>query len=322
MSYASGGEPEDSTAVVSKRPLWTMLAALILGACGIGLFFLPVDGVKFWTFDYLLFLATLAIVPMALFAKKGRLLRAVLLVESLAYFGFLQAACPRPTGALELAALHVFDDTPIVMHLLKVGILVLGGIMFSRYFCGWICPKGIIQEYIYRPSVGVKVPEKLDRVLKYGKYLSLVVLVAAPLIWHFRFFREWGGPFKVIFNLDGSTFLIIYLSVVLVSSVFISRAFCRYLCPIGGLLGLLALVSHVRMRIKQDSCHACGKCEVACQVDAIVFEKGKGVTIDRAECIMCRECETACKWDCLEYSSSKKSRVNKSHEHIISTSEH
>ena len=295
--------PNDNSIKLSSRlPTWSVVLAFVFGACGLALFFLPVKGVRFWTFDYLLFLATMALVPSVIFAKRGRIIRAVLLVASLAYFGFLQAACPRPAGALELAALHLFDDTPIIMHLLKLGVLVFGGIMFGRYFCGWICPKGIIQEYVYRPSLGVKVPEKLDRVLKFGKYLSLLALVAAPLIWHFRLFREWAGPFKVIFNLDGSTFLIAYLAVVLVASVFIGRAFCRYLCPIGGLLGLLALLSPVRMRINPSACHACGKCEAVCQVDAISFHKGQPSSIDKAECILCRECETACKWDCLTYS--------------------
>ncbi|MBW2699660.1 MAG: 4Fe-4S binding protein [Deltaproteobacteria bacterium] len=300
-------EAKDLVAQHGTRPLWVIILAVCFGLAGLVLFFLPIGGVKFWTLDYLFFLASLTMIPAFLFVKKGRYLRGLFLLASLAYFGFLQTACPRPTGAIELMALHLFDDASITMHLIKVAVLILGGVLFSRYFCGWICPKGIIQEYVYMPALGFRVPPKLDRILKFGKYLSLVALVAAPMIWHFRFFREWGGPFKVIFNLDGSVFLISYLAVVLVASVFIGRAFCRYLCPIGGLLALLALISPVRMRV--DGCRGCGLCEKVCSVDAITTRKGEGISIDRSECIMCRECESACKWDCLSVSGPKKSEL-------------
>ena len=49
-----------------------------------------------------------------------------------------------------------------------------------------------------------------------------------------------------------------------VASVFVKNAWCRYLCPYGALLGLVALVSPTRIRRDADACIDCAKCAKAC----------------------------------------------------------
>lgn len=276
-----------------RQPAWVFLLGLGGLAAAGALFLLPVKGLKFWTFDYLLFLAAMLALPALLLHRRGRLLRGLVLVAALALWGFLQKACPREVGAIELVILNALGGKPLLAHALKVGVLLGVTLLFSRHFCGWICPKGIVQEFVYRPSLGVTVPGRLDRALKLGKYLMLAVLVLAPLVFGYRFFRELE-PFKVIFNLDGTKTTVIILAVVLGASVFVERAFCRYLCPIGGLLGLLARLSPLKMRIREDQCTGCGACARVCPTAAIDAVPKQGAKINAAECIACLECQDAC----------------------------
>jgi polyferredoxin len=286
---------------INERPAWRSWLLPLFCVIGAGtLFLLPFDELNFWTFDYLLFLSFLLAVPTLLLPGRSRRYRAVIIIFCLAYFGFLQAACPRLPGAIELIALHLFDDHPIVMHLIKVGVVVGLALLFGRYYCGWICPKGVIQEYVFRPGAKVKVPPRLDRALKYVKYAMLVLLIALPLLWEYRLFQK-IGPFRVIFNLDGSTAVVAFLAVVLFVSLFVERAYCRYFCPEGALLALAQLVSPYKMRLSNDHCRDCRRCLKVCPVDALVTSRRGPDRISTTECIACKECQAACPRGGLHY---------------------
>lgn len=296
---AAKSEDKKNQAVI-QRPPWVWLLAFVPAILAIAVFFVPVEGQRYWTFDYLLFLAAMLLIPSLLLFKKTIYFRSIFIVFALGYFGFLQTACPRPVGAIELIFLHLFDDKPILSHLIKVGVLLVTALLFARYYCGWICPKGVIQEFVYRPRLKIKVPEKLDRILKWGKYIVLIGLIAAPLIWQYRLLRK-IGPFKVLFNLDGAIALIIFFAFVLLVSVFIERAFCRYFCPVGGLLGLVSLISPLGMTVQKTSCNGCGLCEKVCQTGAITVEKRVAMKINAAECVLCKDCEKSCPKSSIYY---------------------
>ncbi len=292
-------------------PRWHQVLAAALLVLALALPFLPSPGWKFWKPEYISYIMALVGVPVLLLrreTKGSRWIRRIVLLAALALFGFLQWACPRPTGAVELFIVRFLEDKPVLNFGLKLGVLLGIGWLFGRYFCGWICPKGAIQEFLYRPGLAWKIPPKADRILKYGKYVSLAALIVAPLVWRHRLFRE-IGPFKVIFNLDGGTFLVILLVVVLVASVFIERPWCRYACPIGGLLGLIAALSPTRIRVLDEACTGCTQCAKACPVDAITAPPGKVPVIDHKECLACMECEAACPRTCITLSAAAPTKV-------------
>jgi len=69
------------------------------------------------------------------------------------------------------------------------------------------------------------------------------------------------------------------------------RFWCRYLCPLGGLLGLLSKVGVVRREVN-DRCIQCDACAQVCPTGTIQSDKGYGS--DPSECTMCLECVDAC----------------------------
>lgn len=75
-------------------------------------------------------------------------------------------------------------------------------------------------------------------------------------------------------------------------------AFCRYLCPIGALLGIFSLKPVFKLKLNKDKCVNCKLCEKKCPVQIELTEK-----IEQHECIRCFECKSACRKDAVKFGS-------------------
>jgi polyferredoxin len=86
--------------------------------------------------------------------------------------------------------------------------------------------------------------------------------------------------------------LVAFLFVALVAlNWWAERFWCRYLCPLGGLLGLLSKLSIVRREVS-DECAQCARCIHQCPTDTI--DPRDNYRSDPAECIVCFDCLTDC----------------------------
>jgi polyferredoxin len=76
------------------------------------------------------------------------------------------------------------------------------------------------------------------------------------------------------------------------------RFWCRYLCPLGGLLGLLGRVPLFRRKVDETACIGCQKCAKVCSMDAVT---GKGIATDPANCTLCLECRDECSENAISW---------------------
>ncbi len=72
---------------------------------------------------------------------------------------------------------------------------------------------------------------------------------------------------------------------------FAPRFWCRYLCPLGGLLGLFSKIALVRRSVALE-CKGCGYCEPRCPTGTI--DELNGYQSDPSECTLCLDCLDAC----------------------------
>jgi polyferredoxin len=181
--------------------------------------------------------------------------------------------------------------------------LIAGVILAGGAFCGWICPFGAFQDLLawirkvlHLPEV--RVPARLDRILTYGRYVSLVVIIGATIASVKLWFAGWD-PYRTIFGLGWifefnlAEHWLAYLVALVVTAVvlFIPRAWCRYACPLGGAISLLGNLSLLRIRRVESECSGCAVCNRACPVKIDVAHADGAVS---ADCIGCLECVEIC----------------------------
>ena len=88
--------------------------------------------------------------------------------------------------------------------------------------------------------------------------------------------------------------------VVLVLNAIRSRFWCRYLCPLGGLLALVSRLARVRHKVDEAKCVSCKCCAVFCHTGAIDPEKKFAASA--AECTTCMECVGICPTKAISFS--------------------
>ena len=97
-------------------------------------------------------------------------------------------------------------------------------------------------------------------------------------------------PIDPVFYRYTPLYAAIFLGVVGLNLV-APRFWCRYLCPLGALLGLISKIGLVRREVN-DGCIECDACARACPTGTI--QSGKEYASDPSECTMCLECLDAC----------------------------
>lgn len=180
-------------------------------------------------------------------------------------------------------------------------------LVFRKAFCGWLCPVGTVSEYLWRLGARIfgrnhRLPRKIDLSLRGLKYLLLgffvYVIATMPVDALLGFLQSPYGLLADVKMLNFFRFMsataALMILVLVLGSVVIQNFWCRYLCPYGALMGLVSLMSPVRIRRTESTCIDCGKCAKACPAALPV---DKLVTIRSAECMACLECVAACPAD-------------------------
>ena len=122
-------------------------------------------------------------------------------------------------------------------------------------YCGWLCPFGALQELTNRLARRLKVPQlKISfgvhqrlTALKYIIFLVLFGISLSDLGLAERMSEV--EPFKtaIILRFAREWPFVLYAGAMVAASIFVERAFCRYLCPLGAALAIPVSPAHVRL---------------------------------------------------------------------------
>lgn len=188
-------------------------------------------------------------------------------------------------------------------NIVLLGAIAVLGVVLSRFYCGWICAFGALQgvfgwlgKKIFKRRF--KVPQKLDRVLRYAKYVILVGIIYFTWKTGELIIRPYD-PLAAYAHLPSGLSAVwaefsigfILLILFMVLSMLYERAFCKYACPLGAINAILSRVPLFRIRRDAPTCISCLKCDRVCPMNINVSKADK---IDSSECISCFECVTSC----------------------------
>ncbi len=230
----------------------------------------------------------------------------------------IHALCPY--GGIE--SLYTFFQSGTFISKIFSGTLILFAITlvlaiaFRRSFCGILCPFGALQEFFAK--IGQKIfgkslvmPSIIDKPLRYLKYIVLLITVIYAWItaglWMSPY-DPWAAYAHLPEGLksvwESSAVGLIILSISVVGSLMYDRFFCKYLCPMGALYGIIGKISPYRVVRNEEKCIDCGLCTQNCPTNIDVQHS---VEVKTAECINCQTCVLNCpKSGALELKQGKR----------------
>lgn len=242
--------------------------------------------------------------------RATRKLRAIFLIASVVILGFYRGGCPGPISSFMntyLMAIGVEINWQAIIWFL--GLIPITYIL-GQVFCGWICHLGALQEFLFIPKISIWKSTKAQKILK---IVRTVVLIGFLIQLTFTHVLLWNkvGPFKVAFNLFSANLAgYILLGILLLSSVFIYRPFCKAICPVGLLLGWISKIPGASILGINNSCIGCKNCNDACNTDAITREN-KTSYLDNTNCILCGDCLDSCKSKSISFHRKGKTNNEK-----------
>lgn len=180
-------------------------------------------------------------------------------------------------------------------------------VFWGRFFCGYICAFGSMQEFLNFIAKKLKIKQieidpKIDKYLKYIKYIIIVLLI---IVWTLNITINNISPWNVfgIYSsykawTDFTSFLTLggfLLLLIMFSSMFIERIFCKYFCPLGGVFSIISKLRLYNIKKKSSKCVNCNICTKICPMRIDVNNEtniyGK---VKSGECIDCFKCIDSC----------------------------
>jgi len=257
------------------------------------------------------------------FKPRARHLRIVvqglfLVAFAVLFFGLAVERVPGPLASILLA----LDPLTAVGTALAdwsvpawtwIGLVVLAlTAVLGRFFCGWICPLGTLQHF----ASWIAGPErrKRNKINRYRSWFSLkYVVLTVILVWaalgadH----AGWLDPIPLLHRAVAGGLRPLWfggitpagwvsfgmLAAIVLLSAWMPRFYCRAVCPLGAMLGVVARIAPLRIRrTGEGGCSGCTLCLMACQgADEPLGDHRV------SECHVCLNCLPSCADDTLAY---------------------
>ncbi|MEW6088823.1 MAG: 4Fe-4S binding protein [bacterium] len=206
-------------------------------------------------------------------------------------------------------------------------LILFATVILGRFFCGWVCPLGtfldVFSTVFFRKKRFFYKEKQNYQKYRWKYYILIFLLVTSvfsiqsvflldPISLITRSFTITVYPaFNFLFSrwsfflpasvkksvfLDAqpvfllNIFITVFFIIILFLENFGKRFWCRNLCPLGAMLGLVSRFPLFR-RVVGEGCNDCGLCGKNCKMNAVRDDFKNNLSF---ECIDCFTCADAC----------------------------
>lgn len=188
--------------------------------------------------------------------------------------------------------------------------VVLTTLILGRVWCGWICPTGTLLTLFGKK--GRRIRYQGLRRAKTILFLSALIFALVKLTFFLyadplALFTRFSAAIRALTlnrqppAIDGESILRLALpfaALFLLNGI--ERGFyCRYLCPLGGFLGLISKFAFLKRVVDRRGCVQCGECGKSCPTGAIADDRN--YISDPGECVQCGACQPDCPADAIRF---------------------
>ena len=244
-----------------------------------------------------------------------------LIAANLGLFTVLQTGIPCPffychgcPAAAFACPIGVFQNYAALQQFpfYALGVVGLFGLSLGRFWCGWACPFGLVQDLV--SLVRGRKGRDIIR-LPRGAWIKFVALLAVVVL-------AWAAGEALLCKVcpAGSLFAAVpqrfvsaefhfgaffyvhlaTLAVALALFALVGRFWCRFLCPMGAVLGLFNPVSLLKVRVDLDRCSRCRACLEDCPAK---IEKPEDIE-SCTDCTRCGRCVESCRSGAIRIAAS------------------
>ena len=226
-------------------------------------------------------------------------------------------SCPAAVVSCPIGAMQSIAKSPkLSFSFYAVGILLAFGVVLGRAVCGFLCPFGLFQDLIGLIPLPKFRLKKIFRYLKYAVLVLFVLLLPALATETAGMGKPWfceyicpqgtleGGLLLTLKNpaLQATIGWVFWMKLglliaIVILCLFCTRFFCKTLCPLGAIYGLLNKISLYHLHLEKENCVGCGKCTAACKMDLDPSKE-----LRSTECILCGKCTSVCPSNALKMS--------------------
>ncbi len=208
-----------------------------------------------------------------------------------------------------------------VLYFLLFTLLV---VLFGKLWCGWVCPFGLVQDWLTRIRTRLRIRERRLSPLWAAriapvKYVLLAYLCVMPVLitvgvaypdFHLPFCNICPGkallplfagePRHLAVVLDnavvaGQSVVLLAVTGGMLTGMFFHRRFFCLFCPLLALIHLLKPLTLLRLVKEPRGCVGCGNCRRICpmRIEDVYREKEQA-DVQHAACLDCAQCAESC----------------------------
>jgi NosR/NirI family transcriptional regulator, nitrous oxide reductase regulator len=222
------------------------------------------------------------------FSRRSRPLKYATLAFTVVYLGVMKSTMISVTDIFRVVDLDLPTFKYSVAWYIFAGFTLVSTVFWGRLYCGRICAFGAFTQLMdatVPARFRLEPPLWLERRASYIKYGLLVGVLGYYIATKHTNVYRYVEPFWM-FTRSADALLWTMLAALLIATIVVRNLYCRFLCPVGAMLGIISQVTTVFSIKRWSECTTCRICERACEWGAI-----QGPKIIKSECVRCDDCE-------------------------------